>query len=343
MLKSALKNKAAANQKTRKVKVAVIGAGNMGKNHLRNYFMMEEADLVGLADINPAAKELADEYNTKFFTDYKEMLDKVKPEAVSIVVPTPFHAEVATEVMNRGINCLLEKPIASTTKEAKKLIKLSVEKGVVFTVGHIEHYNPLIVSLKNLLDDGIIGDITSIVCKRVGGFPQIEPKTDVIIDLAVHDIGIISYLLNSQPKSITSHGSRTYHSNKVDSAEILLDYGKASGFIQANWLTPVKIRTIAITGSQGYIEGNYVTQELSVYKHTFTKKFDEGGFAGFVTEMKAQEKESIKVDFEEPLAKELRTFLAHSRGDKNSPIVTPHEATNALELALRAAESYNEV
>lgn len=324
------------------LRVAVIGAGNMGKNHLRNYFLIPHAELVGLADINPDTKKLAEEYNADFFTDYKEMLDALKPDAVSIVVPTPFHAEVATEVMSRGIHCLLEKPIASTVKEAEALTKLANEMNVVFTVGHIEHYNPLIIALKQQLDKNIIGDITSIVCKRVGGFPQIEPKTDVILDLAVHDIGIISYLLGKQPKKITSHGSRTYHSSKVDSAEILLDYGNASGFIQANWLTPVKIRTIAITGSQGYIEGNYVTQELSVYKHTLTKKFDEGGFAGFVTEMKTQEKETLAINFEEPLAKELLTFLEHVSGNKKDPLVTPKEATSALGLALEAAKSYNE-
>lgn len=327
---------------TGKVRVAVIGAGNMGKNHLRNYFEMSQADLVGLADINPSTKQLADDYKAKFFTDYKVMLDELKPDAVSIVVPTPFHAEVATEVMSRGIHCLLEKPIASSVEEAEALIKLSLEKGVVFTVGHIEHYNPLIVALKDLLDSRAIGEVTSIVCKRVGGFPLIEPKTDVIIDLAVHDIGIISYLLGVQPDKIMSHGSRTYHSNKIDSAEILLDYGKASGFIQANWLTPVKIRTISVTGSEGYIEGNYITQELAVYKHTFTKKFNEGGFTGVVHEMKSQDKELINVDFEEPLARELRTFLQHVTGDTSNQLVDPDEARGALSLALEAASSYNE-
>jgi len=327
--------------KHKKLRVAVIGAGNMGKNHLRNYFLLSDVELVGLADINPDAKKLAEEYSTEFFTDYIEMLEAVKPDAVSVVVPTPFHAEVATNVMERGIHCLLEKPIASTTKEAQGLIQLAKDKEVVFTVGHIEHYNPLIIELKRLLDQGVVGDITSVVCKRVGGFPQIEPKTDVVIDLAVHDIGIISYILGEQPKKITSHGSRTFHSNKVDSAEILLEYKKASGFIQANWLTPVKIRTIAITGSQGYIEGNYVTQELDIYRHTLTKKFDKGGFSGFVTEMKTQEKETLHVNFEEPLARELSTFLAHIRGDTKEPLVTPEEASNALGLALRATQAYD--
>lgn len=324
------------------IRIAVIGAGNMGKNHLRNYSLLSNVELVGLADINPDAKSLAEDYDAKFFIDYKKMLDEVEPDAVSIVVPTPFHYEVAKNVIERGIHCMLEKPITSNIEEAKALTKLAKDKNVVFTVGHIEHYNPLVIAIKKLLKENAVGEVTSIVCKRVGGFPQIEPKTDVIIDLAVHDIGIINYLLESKPKKIMSHGSRTFHSAKLDSAEILLDYGKASGFVQSNWLTPVKIRTIAITGSQGYIEGNYVTQELSIYRHTLTKKFDEGGFLGFVTEMKSQERETVKIDFEEPLAKELTTFLEHVNGNTHNPIVTSREATEALESALEAVSLYNE-
>ena len=157
------------------------------------------------------------------------MLDQLKLDAVSIVVPTPLHAEVATESMKRGIHVLLEKPITSTLKEADTLIALSKRKGVIFTVGHIERYNPLIRKIKQIVDERRIGEITSIVCKRVGGFPRIEPKTDVIIDLAVHDIDLIGYLLGKKPVKLYSHGSRTHHSNKIDSSEILIDYGKASG------------------------------------------------------------------------------------------------------------------
>lgn len=325
---------------SQKIKVAVIGAGNMGKNHLRNYFLLPEADLVGLADINTDTKKLADEYNTSFFTDYRQMLDEVKPDAVSIVVPTPFHYEVASEVMNRGIHCLLEKPIASTVEEADQLIALSKKKKVVFTVGHIEHYNPLVIALKKLLDKKAIGDVTSIVCKRVGGFPAVEPKTDVIIDLAVHDIGIINHLLGEAPKKMTSHGSRTHHSKKIDAAEILLDYGRASGFIQANWLTPIKIRTIAVTGSQGYIEGNYITQELESYVHNMQKESSD--FSNFIVKMGEPKKEIIKVDFEEPLAEELKAFLSRIDGNEHHYLVEPEEAKHALQYALDAVEPYNE-
>lgn len=321
----------------KKLRTAVIGGGNMGKNHVRNYFLLPDAQLVGLADINPATQELADEYKTQFYTDYVKMLDEAKPDAVSIVVPTPLHAKVAAETMKRGIHCLVEKPIASTLKEADMLIDLAAEQGVVFTVGHIEHYNPVVLKLKEMVDSNKLGKITSVVTRRVGGFPAIEPKTDVIIDLAVHDIGIISYLLDKQPAKITSHGSRTHHSKEIDAAEILMDYGEASGFIQANWLTPVKIRTIAITGSDGYIEANYITQQLELYKHNMKK--ERSGFSDFVITMGDPEKETISVDFEEPLLVELKAFLATIRGG-SAKLVAPEDARSALDLALRSLQPY---
>lgn len=321
------------------LRVAVIGTGNMGKNHVRNYFLLPEAELVGIADVDPTAKSLADKYKTDFFTNYKTMLDETKPDAVSVVVPTPFHLEVASEVMNRGINCLLEKPIASSVREADELIACAEKNKVIFTVGHIERFNPVIRKLKEIIDDKDIGDITSVVCKRVGGFPENEPKTDVIIDLAVHDIDIVSYLLGEKPQSISSHGSRTHHSKKIDSAEILMNFQRASGFIQANWITPVKIRTIALTGSKGYVEANYITQELEYYKHNM-KKIKKDGFSEFVIQMGEPETRVIKVDFEEPLAAELKAFLAKSLGRKVSPLVDPKDARDALKIALEAVRPF---
>ncbi|HXR49941.1 MAG TPA: Gfo/Idh/MocA family oxidoreductase [Verrucomicrobiae bacterium] len=319
---------------SRKTRVAVVGAGNMGRNHLRNYFLLPEFELVGLADIDPNTKTVAEEYKAKHYTDFELMMDELKPNAVSIVVPTPFHARVATAALSRGIHCLVEKPIASTVKEADELIKLAKKQKVIFTVGHIEHYNPLIRKLKQMVDEGSVGKVTSVVCKRVGGFPAVEPKTDVIIDLAVHDIDIVSHLLGQQPKRIYSHGSRTHHSREIDSAEILMDYGDASGFVQANWLTPVKIRTIAITGSEGYLEGNYITQELEYYKHNMQKL--ESGFSNFVIKVGEPQKRIIKVDFEEPLAVELKAFYDKIQGDNTVHLVDPGAAREALRLALEA-------
>ena len=190
-----------------------------------------------------------------------------------------------------------------------------------------------------MVDDGKVGKVTSVVCKRVGGFPAVEPKTDVIIDLAVHDIDIISHMLGKQPEKLYSHGSRTHHSKEIDSAEILMDYGDASGFVQSNWLTPVKIRTIAITGSVGYLEGNYITQELEHYRHNMQKTPNKG-FSNFVIKMGEPEKDVIKVDFEEPLAVELKAFYSKIHGSSSTHLVEPQAARDALRLALEAVEAY---
>lgn len=317
-----------------KLRAVVIGVGNMGRHHVRNYAILPDVELLAIADINPESKKLADEYKADYYSDYKIMIDELRPDAVSIVVPTPFHYEVAAYCLERGVNCLIEKPIASTVKEADALIALAKKQGLVLTVGHIERYNPLIRKLKELIDKQIVGKITSIICQRVGGFPAVEPKTDVIIDLAVHDIDIINSFLKRVPQSISSHGSRTHHSKEIDSAEILLDYGEASGFIQANWLTPVKIRTISITGSQGYLHGNYITQELVHYRHNM--KDEQGGFNKFVVNMGEPQKDIIEVDFEEPLAVELKNFVNAVRGEKNVELVDPTDAREALRLALES-------
>lgn len=320
------------------LRVAVIGAGNMGKNHLRTYGRMKGVELTAVADVNPATKELADEHGIRYYADYLKMVEAEKPTAVSVVVPTPLHFSIGSELIKRGIHCLVEKPIASTVKEADTLIKLADKHQVILTIGHIERFNPLIRKLKSLIDGNRVGTITAINCKRVGGFPIREPKTDVIIDLAVHDIDIMSHLLGKHPKAVYSHGSRTLHSNKIDAAEILIDYGSASGFVQANWITPVKIRTISVTGSKGYIEGNYITQELTYYEHNIKRV--KSDFEQFVQTLGEPKKHDIALKVQEPLAVELETFLEAVRTGNRQAIVDPKDAREALWAALQAVEKY---
>lgn len=327
----------AADAVSEKIRVAVIGTGNMGRHHVRNYDLLPSAQLVGISDVNPAAKQLADEHKVPFYTDYQRMIDETQPEAVSIVVPTPLHLPIGIYCLSKGIHCLIEKPIAYSIKDADKLIAAAEAGKLVLSIGHIERFNPLIRKIQQVVSSGKIGEIISITTKRVGGLPSVEPKTDVIIDLAVHDIDIISMLMGTEPESICSHTSRTHHSKNIDAAEILLDYGKASGFIQANWVTPVKIRSIAITGSLGYIEGNYITQELTHFKHNMERI--KNGFDSFVIKMGKPTEEVIKVDFKEPLAVELQNFLRAVRGDKTAEIVDPRAARQALKLSLKAVEA----
>lgn len=319
------------------IRVAVIGGGNMGKNHLRTFANMEGVSIVGLADINPKAKALADQYEVDYFSDYVSMLEETKPDAVSVVVPTSLHHKVGLDVISRGINCLLEKPIANTIDEANDIIEAAKRHKIVLAIGHIERFNPMVQKLRQIIKNGEIGDVTSVIARRVGGFPAAEPKTDVVIDLAVHDIDVISYLLDRQPHQVHGHGSKTLHSSEMDSAELLLDYGGASGFVQANWITPVKVRSIAVTGTKGYVEGNYITQEVTYYKHSMVPKYD--GFKNFVVSLGEPEKYYHAEAPKEPLAIELRAFIDRIKGDKMAEIVQPSTARDALDVALRATKA----
>jgi hypothetical protein len=119
-----------------------------------------------------------------------------------------------------------------------------------------------------------------------------------------------------------------------------MDYGDAGGIIQANWVTPVKIRTIAITGSKGYLEGNYITQELVYYEHNM-QDIKKEGFGTFVQSLGEPNRQIIGVQFKEPLAVELNNFLGAVRGNKNSEIVDPKDAREAVSLALEAVKNYH--
>ena len=320
-----------------KLRIGVIGAGNMGKHHIRNYSEMDNVELVAIADPNPLSTKLAEAHNAKYFADFNDLLESCELDAVSIVVPTPMHHEIASNTIQRGIHTLLEKPISSTAEEALDLIKKAKEAGVVFTVGHIERFNPVIKTLKELIDTGKLGRLSSIVSQRLGDFPTNEPKSDVILDLAIHDIDIFNYLTGSSGEIIGVHGSRTFHSREIDSAEILLKYKGTSGFIQANWVTPVKIRRITLTGSNGYVEADYVTQEIKFYDSNVAEDLDN--FADFVTQFSNPNTITLVVEKFEPLRKELDAFTSACMGGDSSLLVDPIDALNALESALKAGES----
>src|SRR4051812_45084082 len=152
--------------------VAVIGAGAMGRNHLRVLNDLPVAQLVGVADADETtAKHAARLYGIAAYTDYREMLDQEKPQAVVIAVPTVMHRDVALEVISHGINVLVEKPIAFTVAEGEEILAAALSAGVLLTVGHIERYNPAIVELYSRLRRGELGRVFKMHARRLGPFP----------------------------------------------------------------------------------------------------------------------------------------------------------------------------
>jgi UDP-N-acetylglucosamine 3-dehydrogenase len=260
------------------------------------------------------------------------MLEKEDIDAVSVVVPTLLHHEVASQCMANKKHVLVEKPIASTLEEAQALIVAAKKNGVIFTVGHIERFNPAVQKLKEIIDSGKIGDIMSVFARRVGLAPPKIKDANVIIDLAVHDIDIINYLLGEFPRKHTAEGGKAFMENLHDFANIMLSYPSASAFIQVNWITPVRIRKLNVTGTRGYVELDYIDQEISLYETKFRKKDQWGEGKPLLFDETSENKVDVKK--EQPLKRELNHFLDVIIDDDRNLMVTPEQGFEALKTAL---------
>ncbi len=299
------------------IKVGVIGTGEMGQHHVRVYSEMEDVQLVGIADMNEErVKKLAKKYDATAYTDYKDLLD-LDIDAVSIVVPTKLHKEIALDAIDSGINTLIEKPIADTIESANAIMEKS--KDVKLMIGHIERFNPAIIALKENMERGVIGRAVSISATRVGPYNPRIRDVGIILDLGVHDIDVMSYLYSKKVKSVHAYAGSVIHRFE-DYASILLGFGNGTaGSIETNWLTPHKIRQLTITGTHGIAYVDYIHQSLKL----------------------CNEKQIIDVPIKkkEPLKNELEHFIG-CIGANKSPIVSGEDGKHALKVALAAIESY---
>jgi UDP-N-acetylglucosamine 3-dehydrogenase len=320
------------------INVAVIGVGNMGRNHARVYMEIDDANLVSVSD---TSKKVLNEFSSKFdcpaYRDYREMLRKEKVDAVSIVAPTGLHKKIALDCLDAGKHLLIEKPIADTFENALTVIDSARKKNLILMVGHIERFNPAISRLKELMLRKKLGDITSIVAKRVGIFPPQIKDANVIIDLAVHDIDVFNYLLGMRPVKVFARAGDAFKSGREDHAIITLSYGQATCVVQVNWITPVKVRELSVTGTKGYAEINYITQELRVFESNYERTYDT--FGDFVVKFGNPKEINIDVEKREPLRMELEHFIQCVREGKE-PIVTGEDALTALLVSEKAIESF---
>ena len=317
------------------VRVGVIGVGNMGRNHVRVYSEIEEAELIAIADPKEEARSISRRFGCRYYPSYTEMLDKEKLDGVSIAAPTSLHSEIAVECITREVNVLIEKPITDDVEKAGEIVKLAEKKGVVLTVGHVERHNPAVKKLRELLNKDVFGKLTTIIARRVGVFPPQIKDANVYIDLAVHDIDIFNYLFSSLPDRVFSKASRVL-SSREDQAVILLEYGDTTCINQVNWITPVKIRNLAITGEKGYAELDFINQELKVYESIISRSYDS--FGDFVIKFGTPRIKNVEVEKAEPLKLELLDFIECIDTGKK-PVVSGEDGINALKIALIAQKS----
>ena len=307
----------------RTVNVGVIGVGAMGENHVRVYHKIEEANLIAVSDVSERAlKKIEKKYGAKGYTDYCELLENPDIEVVSVCVPTTFHHAVVMEAIRHKKHILVEKPIAFTLTEAEEMITAAKEAGVILATGHVERFNPAVQKAKELIDDGVIGDIVSAFAKRVGPLPPRIKDVGVSIDLAIHDLDIMNYLFEEEITQVYGTMNSSFDDSEFeDHAEIMVSFdNESTGIIEVNWLTPYKRRELELTGTAGIISVDYIQQSIEVY----------GKFA-----------QDIEIKHEEPLKGELNSFL-HSVVEGEEPVITGEDGLKALKMVIAANKSSKE-
>lgn len=304
----------------KKLGVAVIGTGFWGKNHARVYKELECTNLVAICDVNAGrAKTIADQFGVKAYTSSTHMLKNPEIEAISVCTWSTMLAKEALKGLHAGKHVLVEKPMATNTKQAEKLLQTSKDNGLHLTVGFLMRFIPGLQHIREAVASKKIGDMVSATAKRVSQWPERIGDVGVVKDTAIHDIDVMRFISNEDPVSVYAKMGCMRHRQFEDYAQIMLTYesGK-SAFIESNWLTPYKTRTLNITGSDAIMRLDYITQELSIEN--------------------AKETLQPRLPFQEPLKAELQHF-AECILEKKKPLVTGTDGYKALQVAMAAIQS----
>ena len=304
----------------KKLGVAVVGTGFWGRNHSRVYRELESTELVAICDVDAEkAKKVADQFCVKAYTSSSRMLKNEAIDAVSICTWSTSLAREALKALEAGKHVLVEKPMATNTKQAQRLLEIAKEKGLHLTVGFLMRFIPGMQHIREAVEKGSIGELVCATAKRVSQWPERIGDVGVVKDTAIHDIDVVRYIFNGDPASVYAKAGNMRHKKFEDYAQIMLTYkdGK-SAFIESNWLTPYKTRTLTVTGSDAIMRLDYITQELWIEA--------------------AKENLQPKYPWQEPLKLELQHF-ADCITKKEKPIVTGTDGLKALRIAEAALRS----
>ncbi|WXG42640.1 MAG: Gfo/Idh/MocA family oxidoreductase [Promethearchaeati archaeon SRVP18_Atabeyarchaeia-1] len=303
------------------LRCAVIGAGWFGRAHCRVYRDLINAQLVAVADADSSrANEVAQIYSCKPYTDAIDMVETERPDAVSIAVSPQNLSKVASKVIEHKIGgVLVEKPIATSLQEVTELLNKSKKREVPVMPGFIELFNPCIERLEEAIKkNNEVGQPYVASSKRIGRNPKRGWDIGVLLDLGIHEIYVLRKLFGS-PRRIFCQ-TKSYGGGKTeDVANLIIEFDNGVlGMIETNWITPIGIRSMIVTGSEGSVEVDYITQELKMIKKDRTIK---PHFA-----------------FEEPLKRELKAFTESIEKGEDPP-VNLVDAEESLKVAFAALNS----
>lgn len=325
------------------LRIGVIGLGRMGGNHFNVWSRTDGAKVVAIAEpdearfrevVGPAADVVRHDR-------WQDLIERGDIDAVSVVLPSSMHGEVAVAALDAGLHALVEKPIATTVTDAMKIADAAQRAGRILSVGHVERFNPAARKLRELLAGGALGRIFRVHATRVGPLPTRIMDAGVSLDLATHDLDLMEWLTGRDITEITATSSQFAHSHHEDMVQGLLRFGDDGphGLLDVNWLTPEKRREMVVIGEEGLLRASWVTQDLFLVR--------SGGIAvGWdqLAQLRGDaEGEMIRfaIKKEEPLRAELEAFrdaiLQH--GEAPVPALAGARAlANALALRESAAQ-----
>ncbi len=300
-----------------KIRTAVIGVGYLGRFHAQKYALLDEAELVAVCDTSEeAAGRVARELDTRALNDYRDLVREV--DAVSIVVPTQKHHEVARHFLDAGVHVLLEKPITSTLEQGRDLVALARDRGVVFQIGHLERFNPAVVALGDVLDRPRF-----IESHRIAPFNPRGADVNVVLDLMIHDIDIILDFVRSPVTEIRANGVPVLSSDTdVANARLQFENGCVAN-VTASRVSLKSERRMRIFQEDAYLTIDFQNKTLGIHRR------GKGEMFPGIPEIDSQEMEFEQGD---ALLAEIRAFLDSIRNGK-PPVVSGEDGLRALETA----------
>ncbi len=304
----------------KKLGAAVIGTGFWGRNHARVYSELESTELVAVCDVDrDRAKAVADQFGVKAYTSSTRMLKNEAIEAVSVCTWSTKLAKEALKALKTGRHVLVEKPMATHTKQAEKLLKTAEENGLHLTVGFLMRFIPGLQHIREAVEKKKIGELVCATAKRVSQWPERIGDVGVVKDTAIHDIDVMRYISGEDPIGVYAKTGSMRHRKFEDYAQIMLTFedGK-SIFIESNWITPYKTRMLTVTGSKAIMRLDYITQELWIED--------------------ARENLQPRFPWKEPLKLELQHF-ADCVLETEKPVITGVDGLKALRIAEAALKS----
>ena len=303
-----------------KIRVAVVGVGDFGRNHVRVYRELEGVELVGVVDIDAErAQKVAAEFGTTVFSDAGALAGRV--DAVSVAVPTVDHTRLGCRLLDQGIDVLVEKPMAASLAEADELIAAAQRRGRILQVGHLERFNPAIVAVEKIVNRPLFFEV-----HRLGVFSPRSLDVDVVYDVMIHDLDILLALVGAPVADLKAVGIPIL-TNKVDIAHARIEFETgAVANVTASRVSTERVRKMRFFQEHEYISVDYARQDAlrvrAVSPATTPGTQPRFGF------------EKLDTHPEEPLKAELRSFVDSVR-TRSAPRVNGAAGRRALELADR--------